>query len=100
MRREVRACFSSVLLLEIFGGYIREELAKKWRNWEQGEMGVPAFFRWLSKKYPSIVVHCVEEKVRKTLDTVGFIRVVFGSRACMHEDTCICAWQPTFPFNP
>ncbi|XP_070576622.1 5'-3' exoribonuclease 2-like [Ptychodera flava] len=25
-------------------------------------MGVPAFFRWLSKKYPSIVVHCVEEK--------------------------------------
>jgi 5'-3' exoribonuclease 2 len=27
-------------------------------------MGVPAFFRWLSKKYPSIVVHCVEEKPR------------------------------------
>ena len=27
-------------------------------------MGVPAFFRWLSKKYPSIVVHSVEEKVR------------------------------------
>lgn len=28
-------------------------------------MGVPAFFRWLSKKYPSIVVHCVEEKARE-----------------------------------
>lgn len=27
-------------------------------------MGVPAFFRWLSKKYPSIVTHCVEEKKR------------------------------------
>ncbi|XP_049613705.1 5'-3' exoribonuclease 2 [Syngnathus scovelli] len=27
-------------------------------------MGVPAFFRWLSRKYPSIVVHCVEEKGR------------------------------------
>ena len=27
-------------------------------------MGVPAFFRWLSRKYPSIVVHCIEEKVR------------------------------------
>ena len=27
------------------------------------EMGVPAFFRWLSRKYPSIVVHCVEQKV-------------------------------------
>ena len=25
-------------------------------------MGVPAFFRWLSRKFPSIVVHCVEEK--------------------------------------
>lgn len=27
-------------------------------------MGVPAFFRWLSRKYPSIVVHCMEEKGR------------------------------------
>ncbi|CAF0857952.1 unnamed protein product [Brachionus calyciflorus] len=27
-------------------------------------MGVPAFFRWLTKKYPSIVVQCVEEKSR------------------------------------
>ncbi|TMS12168.1 5'-3' exoribonuclease 2 [Larimichthys crocea] len=26
------------------------------------EMGVPAFFRWLSRKYSSIIVHCVEEK--------------------------------------
>ena len=26
-------------------------------------MGVPAFFRWLSRKYPSIVVSCIEEKV-------------------------------------
>ena len=30
----------------------------------QRKMGVPAFFRWLSKKYPSIVVHCHEQKVR------------------------------------
>ncbi|XP_030855693.1 5'-3' exoribonuclease 2 isoform X1 [Strongylocentrotus purpuratus] len=28
-------------------------------------MGVPAFFRWLSKKYPSIVVHCLEEKAKE-----------------------------------
>ena len=25
-------------------------------------MGVPAFFRWLSRKFPNIIVHCVEEK--------------------------------------
>jgi 5'-3' exoribonuclease 2 len=25
-------------------------------------MGVPAFFRWLSRKYPSIVTNAVEER--------------------------------------
>lgn len=29
----------------------------------ESAMGVPAFFRWLSRKYSAIVVHCVEEKV-------------------------------------
>ncbi|XP_063299794.1 5'-3' exoribonuclease 2 isoform X1 [Pelobates fuscus] len=28
-------------------------------------MGVPAFFRWLSRKYPSIVVHTTEEKPKE-----------------------------------
>uniref|UniRef100_A0AAY4CDY1 5'-3' exoribonuclease n=1 Tax=Denticeps clupeoides TaxID=299321 RepID=A0AAY4CDY1_9TELE len=28
-------------------------------------MGVPAFFRWLSRKYPSIIVHCLEEKSKE-----------------------------------
>jgi 5'-3' exoribonuclease 2 len=32
-------------------------------------MGVPAFFRWLCKKYPSIVVNCVEEKAKQDPNT-------------------------------
>jgi 5'-3' exonuclease len=28
-------------------------------------MGVPAFFRWLSRKYPSVIIECNEKKVRK-----------------------------------
>ena len=24
-------------------------------------MGVPAFFRWLTRKYPSIIVNCIED---------------------------------------
>uniref|UniRef100_A0A7M4EYW1 5'-3' exoribonuclease n=1 Tax=Crocodylus porosus TaxID=8502 RepID=A0A7M4EYW1_CROPO len=28
-------------------------------------MGVPAFFRWLSRKYPSIIVNCVEERPKE-----------------------------------
>ncbi|XP_039181905.1 5'-3' exoribonuclease 2 [Crotalus tigris] len=28
-------------------------------------MGVPAFFRWLSRKYPSIIVSCTEEKAKE-----------------------------------
>lgn len=26
-------------------------------------MGVPAFFRWLSRKYPSVIIECTEKKV-------------------------------------
>ncbi|XP_064599809.1 5'-3' exoribonuclease 2-like, partial [Liolophura sinensis] len=31
-------------------------------------MGVPAFFRWLSRKYPAILVNCVEEKPKQVGD--------------------------------
>ncbi|XP_070603108.1 5'-3' exoribonuclease 2 [Erythrolamprus reginae] len=31
-------------------------------------MGVPAFFRWLSRKYPSIIVSCTEEKAKECKD--------------------------------
>ncbi|XP_066597971.1 5'-3' exoribonuclease 2 homolog [Prorops nasuta] len=32
-------------------------------------MGVPAFFRWLSRKYPSVIVECIEQKA-VTIDGV------------------------------
>lgn len=31
-------------------------------------MGVPAFFRWLTQKYPSVICDCIEDKVRTTQD--------------------------------
>jgi len=38
-------------------------------------MGVPAFFRWLSRKYPSIVVHCQEEKSRTVEENGQTIKI-------------------------
>ncbi|XP_046426215.1 5'-3' exoribonuclease 2 homolog isoform X1 [Neodiprion fabricii] len=29
-------------------------------------MGVPAFFRWLTRKYPSVIVECIEQKATTT----------------------------------
>nr|XP_053647006.1 5'-3' exoribonuclease 2 homolog [Cherax quadricarinatus] len=31
-------------------------------------MGVPAFFRWLSRKYPTVIIECIEEKQYNTDD--------------------------------
>lgn len=31
-------------------------------------MGVPAFFRWLTRKYPSVIVYCNEEKPQQIDD--------------------------------
>jgi 5'-3' exonuclease len=42
-------------------------------------MGVPAFFRWLSRKYASIVVHCLEEKVNALLAVLAAILYTNGS---------------------
>ena len=54
-------------------------------------MGVPAFFRWLSRKYPSIVVSCIEEKVncRIIVMIVDQTRVPSSST----EKQKLCAWS-------
>ena len=38
-------------------------------------MGVPAFFRWLSRKYPSLIVNCVEERPKE----VGGVKIPVDS---------------------
>ena len=48
---------------EIDGGRPGWGIIKNHFTFTWGVMGVPAFFRWLSRKYPSIVVHCIEQKV-------------------------------------
>lgn len=57
-------------------------------------MGVPAFFRWLSRKYASIVVHCVEEKVSATLISKLFsLRFIWNFNngfVCCLDDVCVC----------
>ncbi|XP_073990447.1 5'-3' exoribonuclease 2 Rat1 isoform X2 [Rhodnius prolixus] len=40
-------------------------------------MGVPAFFRWLTRKYPSVVVECIEEK---GIDEEGNLEPVDSSK--------------------
>ena len=59
------------------------------------DMGVPAFFRWLSRKYPSIVVHCVEEKVpagvgRDVCSNIGLAIIhMYITRTLVHYMLCI-----------
>ena len=37
-------------------------------------MGVPAFFRWLSRKYPSVIVECLEDTVSSLIICLTIIK--------------------------
>ena len=59
-------------------------------------MGVPAFFRWLSRKYPSIVVPCQEDKAQ-TIDGYQVGRGVMiknYQRFIQKLTTCTCINYP------
>ena len=40
-------------------------------------MGVPAFFRWLSRKYPSVIVECLEDRVRNLHYLMKTLMMIF-----------------------
>ena len=44
-------------------------------------MGVPAFFAWLSKKYPQIVLSCIEAKASGVIVTSGKLGVNYPAHS-------------------
>jgi hypothetical protein len=67
-------------------------------------MGVPAFFRWLSRKYTSVIVPCIEEKVcfiirllrmRLSSWTVKF--KTFSGHKCVMSDVWAVPSLPCMP---
>jgi hypothetical protein len=63
--------------------------------YKMSDMGVPAFFRWLSKKYPSILVHCVEDKVKHNFLNYSVIYVEFT----IFNLICLKYWMTLNPLG-
>ena len=60
--RSWRSIEDNALYIQPLALFSQRQLLSEWVS-----MGVPAFFRWLSRKYPSIVVPCQEDKAQ-TID--------------------------------
>lgn len=53
-----------LIYIQIFGKRLKKDVCRVRKHDDPNQnMGVPAFFRWLSRKYPSIIVECIEQKV-------------------------------------
>lgn len=50
-------------------------------------MGVPAFFRWLSRKYPSVIIECNERKVSFDLNSLKNNKIMKISKFQQVDET-------------
>ena len=90
-------CHTSVCFTKIFNLLSIQYLlvgARTGHARDRSVMGVPAFFRWLSKKYPSIVISCVEDKVSESYNSTSqAVAVLWQARRVSGQSVPVDATQ-------